>query len=82
MVTIYIYIYMLVSCPHCFQMLFIESLNCGIFRCGVYKHSFVPIPPHLDKLSCDMLVSKNLIYGCSKPFKVNNNYQCVKCDYI
>lgn len=72
---------MLIQCPHCQQLLMIIELNCGIFRCGVYKHNFNPIPPHLDKVSCDMLINNNLIYGCSKPFKIIGE-SAFPCDYI
>ena len=76
--------YLIVSCPHCQQFLFVDmaELNCRIFRCGVYKQTFVQISPHLDKISCDMLKKNDLIYGCAKPFKINNNNECIICDYI
>ena len=74
----------IISCPHCNQLSIIKinELNCRIFRCGVYKYNFVQIPPHLDKLSCELLVTNKLIYGCSKPFKIDNDYKARVCDYI
>jgi hypothetical protein len=72
------------------QSIYIEELNCKIFRCGIYKNNFEQIDPHLNKEECDRLYNNGLIYGCSKPFMVNitikndNNvdYESVICDYI
>lgn len=78
---------MIISCPHCNQMIEVIELRCRIFRCGLYKESWEQIHPHLKKEECDKLVKDKLIYGCGKPFKViydtilNTNYP-VKCDYI
>lgn len=72
---------MLIKCPNCNQLIFIEQLNCGIFRCGIYKSNFQHIPPHLPKKDCDELLNKNLIYGCSKPFKIVGGTVLI-CDYI
>jgi hypothetical protein len=72
---------MIIKCPYCKQFIFIEQLNCGIFRCGVYKNNFECIPAHLPKNECDELFKNGLIYGCSKPFQIINN-KVVKCDYI
>lgn len=72
---------MFINCPHCNIYLFIEELNCGIFRCGIYKSTFQPIPPHLPKNDCDELLKQNLIYGCSKPFRIIDNKVLI-CDYI
>lgn len=69
------------KCPHCGIGIEILEKNCCIFRCGVYKHNNVQINPHLDKQSCDNLVSKGLIHGCGKPFKLVGNRLEI-CDYI
>ena len=74
-----------VQCPHCNDYIYIEKLNCSIFRHGVIKSTNKQIDPHLSKEICEKLVKKNLIYGCGKPFKienVNNVYTPVICDYI
>ena len=75
-----------ISCPHCKEELFIEQINCGIFRHGVFKHNLEQIPPHSIKKICDDLVTKELIFGCGKPFQITknneNNYQVSKCDYL
>jgi len=75
----------IVSCPHCFQNILIEKINCAIFRHAMFKNG-EEVSPHLDKLNCDLLFEKKLIYGCSKPFKIikNNNlqYEAVICEYI
>ena len=73
----------IICCPHCNQSIEILSLNCGIFRCGVFKNNINnQLEPHLNKIECDKLVEANLIYGCSKPFKVDLNGNVEKCDYI
>lgn len=76
--------YLIISCPNCDQQIcvFVNDLNCRVFRCGIYKDTFEQIPPHLDKLTCDFLACKKMIYGCSKPFKINNINVAEICDYI
>ena len=69
------------NCPHCNISIIIEEVNCAIFRCGIYKNTFLQIDPHLPKEECDLLKSNDLIYGCGKPFQLNNN-QLIKCEYI
>ena len=73
----------IVKCPHCNQNIIIEKkdINCGIFRHGVYKSNYKQINPHLCKDKCDELAKDNKIYGCGKPFKLENN-KAIICDYI
>lgn len=74
---------MIVKCPHCNEFVFIESINCGIFRHAVFKHNMEPIPPHSSKADCDRLASQT--YGCGKPFKIVSKegvYEIEVCDYI
>ena len=73
---------LIINCPHCKQLIIIEQLNCRIFRCGIYKSSGEQINPHLNKIICDELSSNNLIYGCGKPFKIDDNLKILVCDYI
>ncbi len=68
-----------IDCPHCQQKIWIEELNCGIFRCGVLKETGEQIPSHALKEECEDYV-KNGIYGCGKPFQIIDNVQI--CDYI
>lgn len=77
------------ECPHCDTLIIVNQndLNCHIFRHAVYKHNMEPINPHASKSECDYLLDHDLIYGCSKPFKLEKNedtnqYQAVICDYI
>lgn len=70
-----------VNCPHCKEHIFVEQLNCRIFRHGVYKHNMEQINPHLPKAQCDQLFITNAIYGCGNPFKVVDK-EAVVCDYI
>ena len=73
----------IIACPHCSQYIEILELNCTIFRCGILKETGMQIDPHASKQECDRLFSKNLIYGCGKPFKVINKYSNPEiCEYI
>lgn len=71
---------MIVHCPNCDQMIWIEELNCKIFRCGIIKETGEQIPPHATKEECENYLKEG-IYGCSKPFKIEDNKAEV-CDYI
>lgn len=73
---------MIIRCPHCDQMIEIIELCCRIFRCGVYKETFQQINPHLSKALCLQLIKDNEIYGCGKPFLINQTDKVEKCDYI
>jgi len=71
----------IVQCPHCGIFIEIVELNCKIFRCGIYKDTYMQIPPHLPFLECVRLVQEDLIYGCGKPFQIINNIP-YPCNYI
>ena len=64
---------LLFECPNCSIWIVVDigQINCSIFRCGIIKDSFDQIGAHAIKDECDNYVSKNLIFGCSKPFKIN-----------
>ena len=70
---------LLFVCPHCNVMIEITALNCGIFRCGIYKDNGLQINPHMSKEECNNI--KNDIYGCGNPFQIINN-KIVKCAWI
>lgn len=73
-----------IECPHCLNLIFIDQINCAIFRHGVLKSNNEQINPHLSKVECDILIEKDLIYGCGKPFeiiKIEDNYIGQICDY-
>lgn len=75
----------IVSCPHCNSLVQIESINCGIFRHAVYKHTNAPIPPHMRKEECDRLFASGEVWGCAKPFRVTlqgGQLDVSICDYI
>jgi hypothetical protein len=72
---------LMIQCPHCQQYIIIEELNCGIFRCGIKKDTYMQISPHASKETCDYLKNHDLIYGCGKPFRIIAN-EIVKCSYI
>jgi len=73
---------LIINCPHCNELVIIEQMNCRIFRHGVYKNNNEQINPHLNKQSCDELFLTNKIYGCGKPFFINNLLKAEKCEYI
>jgi hypothetical protein len=76
----------LVTCPHCIQCIEIVELNCRIFRCGIFKNTYKQVDPHLCEAECKRLFESGLIYGCGKPFYIQdssgNELVAVKCDYI
>lgn len=72
--------YLIFECPHCgggIQILKSE-INCGIFRHAIIKSTGKQVNPHLSKIECEKL--GNAVYGCSKPFKIENGV-ISKCDY-
>jgi hypothetical protein len=71
----------ILECPNCGVAIFISEVNCGIFRCGISKFTFVQINPHLSQVECEELVKNDSIFGCSKPFQFLNG-KLVKCCYI
>lgn len=75
--------YHLIQCPHCKGYIHVahNEINCQIFRHGVYKANWDPIPPHTNKMECDKLFNDGLIYGCSRPFRFDGQ-NVNKCDYI
>jgi len=76
--------YIVIDCPHCKHSIIIykNEINCRIFRHAVYKNSGEPVAPHLPKEDCDRLVLTNEVYGCCKPFKLDNDNVPEICDYI
>ena len=79
--------YIVIKCPHCNDEIFIflNELNCKIFRHGIYKNNYQQIDSHANKEECDDLKTKDLIIGCGKPFQIeimNHHYIAVICDYI
>jgi hypothetical protein len=74
-----------IQCPHCNDCIYIEEINCGIFRHGVFKATREQIPPHASNAECDRHVLENTIYGCGKPFRVSviqDNLVVEICDYV
>lgn len=77
----------IINCPHCKILILVKKkeLNCKIFRCGIFKKNYNQIPPHLSEELCERLLKEEKIFGCGKPFKVENegnDYIAVICDYI
>jgi hypothetical protein len=69
-----------IKCPHCDIYIEILELNCKIFRCGIYKNGLTQINPHMSKKEITKII--NYIYGCGKPFKINEQMKPEICDYI
>ena len=76
--------YIIINCPHCNCSILIyeNEINCRIFRHGVYKDTNEPVNPHLDKVSCENLSDSGRIFGCCKPFRLNNENIPEICEYI
>ena len=76
----------IIKCPHCNDYIFIEELNCKIFRHGVFISNSKQIDPHSPKEECDFFISNKMIYGCGKPFKIigdkEDDLKAEICEYI
>ena len=70
---------MILDCPHCQIPIWIEEINCGIFRCGILQETGVQLSPHLSEIECE--AAKPYIWGCSRPFMLLG-LKLVKCEYI
>lgn len=70
-------------CPHCAAevLIYKQERNCQIFRHGVFKNGGMQIPPHAPQQMCEQWIQDGLIFGCGKPFRIENN-ALVICDYI
>ena len=62
----------IIDCPHCNCPMEIVQLNCRIFRHGILRSNGTQIDPHSSKELCDYYVANDKIYGCGKPFKIEN----------
>lgn len=69
------------NCPSCGIKIEIAEINCGIFRCGIYKLTGLQVSPHLSKAECDLLRDTDKIWGCCRPFRYSEG-KLVVCDYI
>ena len=71
------------ECPHCSGLIEVESsnVNCGIFRHAIFKDTHDFVQPHSTEIECESYINNNSVYGCCKPFKIEN-MQAVICDYI
>lgn len=73
---------LLIECPWCGGLVEVEKLNCGIFRHGIDKSSGQQLDPHAKMETIDLLRDKGNLIGCGKPFKLYENNNVEKCDYI
>ncbi len=60
----------IVTCPHCSEYIWIEQINCGIFRHAAYIANNEAIPPHTSREECMRLLENNLVQGCAGPFRL------------
>lgn len=72
---------LIVDCPHCKEPVWIEQLNCRIFRHASFKTG-EQIPPHSTQSECEQFLQEKKVYGCTKPFQILQTGEVVKCDYI
>jgi hypothetical protein len=76
----------IIVCPHCGGTVDVESINCAIFRHGIFKRNGHQIPPHARKSDCDQWIARNEIHGCGRPFRVvrdiSGAWTAVVCEYI
>jgi len=76
----------IIRCPHCNDYIFIEELNCKIFRHGVLISNGKQIDPHSSKEDCDFFILNKMIYGCGKPFRIivntDDEFKVEICEYI
>ena len=81
---------MIVQCPHCQEFIWIDQLNCRIFRHASFKVKddkvkemvSEQIPPHATQIECEKWVKEGLVYGCAKPFQILETGEVIPCDYI
>ena len=71
------------ACPHCELLCQVPrtEIRCTIFRHAVFKKDMTFVPPHAPKEECEMWLKKNLVWGCTKPFKFDGR-TVEKCSYI
>lgn len=91
--------YIIIKCPHCNDeiLIYLNEINCLIFRHGILKDTLKQIDAHASKEICDNLFENKLIYGCGKPFRLNKvnvegishvqipsdkKYEAIICEYI
>jgi len=71
---------LIVMCPICEILIEVEAINCAIFRCGVYKITGEPLPPHSTRAVCETAFRTGQIYGCGSPFELVNG-MTISCAY-
>ena len=74
-----------ITCPHCGGGVFVEQINCGIFRHASLKANLSQVNHHMGKEELDKLIEDDIIWGCGKPFKVDiidKGFNVYECDYI
>jgi hypothetical protein len=69
-------------CPHCGGGIEVADMQCRVFRHCVLKNEGILVNPHASKEELDILLEQDLIYGCGKPFRIDQNGVPVVCEYI
>ena len=67
------------ECPWCSIKIMFSAVNCGIARCGIYKDTGEPLPPHMTQTEAEQL--GDTIWGCSNPFQIVKG-ELVRCAWI
>lgn len=88
------------QCPYCEHFIQVER---GAVACSIFRHLYyfvkngesieltAQVDPHASKEMCEALLREGKVFGCGKPFKMNEVrrepdgvpvYIVVKCDYI
>ena len=59
-------------CPHCFEevLVYLNNVNCGMFRHAVFISSGELIPSNFTKEVCERLIEEEKVYGCGKLFQI------------
>ncbi|NDE13672.1 hypothetical protein EBZ80_01945 [bacterium] len=76
---------LILVCPHCGGMILIHrtDVRCRIFRHAVYRDSHEPIDPHTPRERCEALIRENKVFGCGRPFRLNEiTDEPEICDYL
>jgi hypothetical protein len=70
---------MFVRCPYCHIDIEILEVNCGIFRCGIFKDTGEQLPSHLSEEGCEL--AKPFVWGCTRPFMLMQGTP-IPCGYL
>ncbi len=73
---------MFVNCPTCNREIEIVKVNCGVFRCGIYKKSYRQLGSHAKEKYVKKLLENDKIIGCGNPFRYSKTNGVKKCGWV